>query len=734
MNEDKDDPPEFPQAGVPREKNGESMKPLAGHRVVAYGNMHERPLARFLLSLGAEFMSCASQSIAQASFLIDDLGLDALADSGLDREQIEAENPGLVHVSVTTFGSRSPRSGWHGGELVASAMGGTLRQGGERDHAPVKEALDACTFHADMVACAGAMAAHYARDGNGLGQHVDVSIQGVAFSRGISSVLAWQFDKRKLSRVGYGLNYGKAVVRCVWQLSDGWCFHSLMSGRFGAPANRALSDWIDESGLPNPMSGIDWLSYDRSTLDPTLRAQWEGAIASFFLTRSKADIATEGRRRGINACVVAEPADVVADPHLEARGFWQESDGVKTPAYFARIREGGRVKDPAQAEREDRPGPLAGLRVLDFSWALVGSIATKCLGDLGADVIKIESRKRPCLSRLDVQVSVSRPDNLNDKPWFAHLNTSKRSVSMDIKRPEARELLDPLIDWADVVVENFSPGTMARLGLDYDRLAARNPGIVMVSGSVYGQTGPLASEWGVDGTGGALSSRTFLTGWPDRGPSIPGSVPYGDVIVPYVMVAACLAALQRRRERGRGAYVDVSMYEVCVQQMRDALMAAQTGARPQRLGNADPGVFFQDVFPTQGDDRWVAIAACDAAQLATLHSLAGGTDIAAWTARQRDDELAAELRAAGLAAAVVQDIEDLLTDDPVVTQLDALIDLNHTVHGTFGHVNTPIRFSRDGVEPFRAPEIGEHTASVAETIGGLDDVRIRELIDNSVLT
>src|SRR5208282_5250831 len=108
-----------------------------------------------------------------------------------------------------------------------------------------------------------------------------------------------------------------------------------------------------------------------------------------------------------------------------------------------------------------RPGPLAGIRVLDFSWALVGSITTKILGDLGADVIKVESRGRPCLSRMDVQVGVSSPKDLDDKPWFAHLNTSKRSLALDLKRAEARELLDPLIRWADVIVENFSPGTMA---------------------------------------------------------------------------------------------------------------------------------------------------------------------------------------------------------------------------------------------------------------------------------
>ena len=165
------------------------------------------------------------------------------------------------------FGSGNARSRWQGAELVASAMGGALRLTGEPDRAPVKEALDACTFHAEMAAAAGAMAAHYARGAHGQGQHVDVSIQEVAFSRNVNGVLVWKFDRRKLHRVGGALNYGRATVRCIWPLADGWCFHTLMTGRFGAPANQGLSDWMDEAGLDNPLRGVDWLRYNRSTLD-----------------------------------------------------------------------------------------------------------------------------------------------------------------------------------------------------------------------------------------------------------------------------------------------------------------------------------------------------------------------------------------------------------------------------------------------------------------------------------
>ena len=687
------------------------MMLLDGHRVAALGGMADRPLARFLRSLGAE----VAGPVEGASFVIDDLGLEATEHLGI---------PGsAVHVSVTPFGSGGPRSHWRGGELVASATGGALRVTGEPGRPPVKEAGDACTFHADMAAAAGAMAAHYARGTHGLGQHVDVSVQQVAFSRNTNGVLVWQFDQRKLQRVGGKLAYGQATIRAIWKLADGWCFHSLMTGRLGASANRALAEWMDEELADNPLRGMDWLSYNRSTLPAETRDVWETAIALFFARRTKHEIATEGLRRGINACVVNEPSDVLADRHLAARGFFDTADGL--PDRFAGIVEGSPAALPEQ-RTGGRTGPLAGVRVLDFAWALVGSITTKTLGDLGADVVKIESRTRPDLSRLDVQVSASAHGNFDDKPWFAHLNTSKRSVTLNLKEPASWEILRPLIEWADVVVENFSPGTMAKLGLGYEHLRAINPGIVMVSGSVYGQTGPLAQEWGVDGTGGALSGRTYLTGYAGGDPVIPGAVPYGDVIVPFVMAACTAAALQARRESGRGCHIDASMYEICVQQMRPSLAAAKAGERPQRAGNADPAVLFQDVFPAAGEDRWVAIAVADQAELARLKALTGD-DIAGWTAVREDHAVVAELQALGLAAGVVQDCEDMIERDPQLAARSALITLEHPLLGPFGHVATPMRFSRDKLEPYRAPRMGEHVHEVAGTICRLDSARIEEL-------
>jgi len=709
------------------------MKLLSGKRVALYAMAPERPLPRYLASLGADIVPAPDTpaGLSGVDFLVDGVGLKALDAAGWQHQMLQNDFPGLVHISVTPFGSYGPGAGYSGSELVASAMSGTLRLTGDPDRPPVKEALDACTFHAEMVAACGAMAAWLEVGRTGQGQHVDVSVQEVAFNRNVSSILAWQFDRRKLKRSGGRLSYNKVAVRAIWALKDGWCFHSLMTGRFGAPANQALSDWMDEVGVRNPMKDVDWLAYNRSTLPADVRQEWESAMDLFFRTRTRAQIATEGHARGINACVVAEPADVLVDPHLQAREFWQLDGKIKRPGRFARIIPGEETQ-PQQISPSDRPGPLSGVKVLDFSWALVGSITTKTLGDLGADVIKVESRTRPCLSRLDVQVSASSPASFDDKPWFAHLNSSKRSLSLDMKKPQARDILDPLVEWADVIVENFSPGTMKKLGLDYDSVTALNPDVVMVSGSVYGQTGPLAQEWGVDGTGGALSGRTFLTGWPDRDPVIPGSVPYGDVIVPFVMAATVSAVLARRGQTGRGAHIDASMYEICVQQIYDAFLGVQAGEQPARQGNDDAAWYRQGVWPCRGEDRWIAISVRNEDQWRQLCALAGGEDPGQWTVTLEEYQVMEQLQQAGIAAGVVQDIEQAF-GDPTLQARGALVELPHPLLGAFGHVRTPMDFSRAGTRPYRAPAIGEHNAEIASTLAGLDNLQIQELEKMGVL-
>lgn len=724
---------------------------LAGLSVVELVGGLGDTCSRFLGSLGAQVTRV--ESVRDVGPLL--ASADVLVEYGARPElaTVRAEHPRLIHASLTPFGATGPRAHFRGGELVCAAMGGVLRMLGDRDRAPVKEALDACLFHAHGAAAAAIMLALHERELSGRGQHVDVSVQEVAASRLTNALVLYQFDRRRLERTGQWLQYGRAAVRCIWRLRDGYAFHTLMSGRFGAPANAALCTWMDELGYDNPMRQVDWLSYDRSALPADTRAVWEAALARFFSERTKVELETEGQRRGINAAVLYEPSDVLSDPQLQARGFWvmREHEGrpVQMPGHFLRAQ--------LTAPREVHPPPrrvahpsaaLAGVKVLDLSWALVGSLTTKALADHGACVVKVESSKRPCLTRLDVQVSRSTAKSLDDKPWYAQLNSSKLSVQLDLKHPRAREVLTPLIDWADVVVENFSPGTLDKLGLGYRSLQEHKADLIMISASAYGQTGPLSQSWGVDGTIAARSGRTLLTGWPDRDPVLPGGVPYADAVVPQFMVAAVAAALTRRRHTGQGCYLDVSMLELSVHQTARALLDQQLEAAPTRSGNRDRTVWHQGVYPTRGDDRWIAISLFDEADYQRLCELASGPwppalahdpdqldqRLAEYTAEHDAHTLMQTLQAAGIAAGAVQDIADLVDNDPQLRSRPAWVTLDHLALGPFAHQTTPYHLERTPGRPTPAPLLGEHTEHVCVHLLGLTREHYQELQNAGVFT
>lgn len=282
------------------------------------------------------------QLVTHCDFLVETFTPGYLAQQHLDYHNLAAINPRLIQVSITPFGQSGPLAHYKGGELVASAMGGTLATCGYPDDTPVLEALDACCYHASAAAAMGALFAHRERGLSGQGQHIDCAIQEVAASRNTNNLLSWQFDQRKLPRAGNKIQFGVARVRVVWALADGYCFHSLMTGKFGAPANTALSRWMSEEGFDNPMADVDWDKYDRSALPADTRLEWEAAMARFFKSKTKHDINTEGRRRGIRATVANDPQDVLQEEHLQARDFLKpvtlpDGSDLKVPDYFVRL-------------------------------------------------------------------------------------------------------------------------------------------------------------------------------------------------------------------------------------------------------------------------------------------------------------------------------------------------------------------------------------------------------------
>ena len=399
---------------------------------------------------------------------------------------------------------------------------------------------------------------------------------------------------------------------------------------------------------------------------------------------------------------------------------------------------------------------LTGVRVLDFGWALVGALTGKYLGDHGADVVRVESRTRPDASRVDRRYSKSSATNLDDKPWFAHLNTSKYSMALNLKHPRAREVLERLIRWADVVNENYTPGTMEKLGLGYEYMRTIKPEIIMVSGSVYGQTGPLAREWGIDGTGAALSGRLALTGWPDREPVVPSVGVYGDYVLPLFNTLAVVAALVRKRKTGKGQYIDASMFEVCAQEIAPALLDWEANGHLQaRTGNRIPHAAPHGVFPCIGDDRWCAIAAFSGEEWEAFGRVLGNPPwvkeprfstlelrkqhendleqfVAEWTQKHTAEEVMVLMQAAGVPAGVVQNAQDVLEKDPHLRERELLVALNHPVLGIFGHQTPPFKLSKTQAQVRTSPCLGEHNDYVCTKLLGMTDEEFVELLQDGV--
>lgn len=393
---------------------------------------------------------------------------------------------------------------------------------------------------------------------------------------------------------------------------------------------------------------------------------------------------------------------------------------------------------------------LAEVKVLDFGWALVGSLTTKQLADHGAKVVRVESITRIDLPRANRMTSKSAANNPDDKPWFTHLNTSKYGMALNLKCAPARSVIEKLIRWADVINANMVPGTLNRLGFGYDYVKTIKPDIIMAEGSTYGQTGPIAREWGVDGTGAALSGYLDLTGWPDQGPVGP-NVPYGDVVLPFFIAAAIVAALDYKRRTGKGQYIDASMLEVCVHQITPALLDWETNGRLQtRNGNRIAYAAPHGVFPCQGDDRWCAIGVftdeeweafgqaignpswTKEPRFSTLKSRKENEEaleelVAKWTEQHSAEEVMQILQAAGVAAGVVQTMQDIVENDPQLKEREFLVQLKHPVIGVFGHPTPPYKLLKTKAQVRTSPCMGEHTEYVCTQILGMSDSEFTEL-------
>jgi crotonobetainyl-CoA:carnitine CoA-transferase CaiB-like acyl-CoA transferase len=401
-----------------------------------------------------------------------------------------------------------------------------------------------------------------------------------------------------------------------------------------------------------------------------------------------------------------------------------------------------------------KAGPLAGIRVLDLSRVLSGPWAGQMLGDLGAEVIKVEQPGLGDMFRTQPPQIKDKDGKIAPRESALYLagNRNKKSVTVNISSDAGCELVRKLALKSDVLIENFRAGTLRKRGLDYEALSKENPRLIYCSISGFGQTGPYADKGGYDSTFQALSGMMSYTGQPDGSPG-EGPVRTGpslcDINAGMYGVVGILTALYSRVTTGRGQYIDLAMLDTTLAMVSHQAMAVlTTGKDVGRSGNSSPYAAPTGVYPCS--DKSVMFNAGQDKDFKSLCETLGSPElvaderyasranriknrreldalIGARTRQFTSAELIEKLEARGLAIAPVNSTLDAY-QDPQVVHRNMLREIPHPLAGTIKTVASPLRFSDLPMERYEAPPLlGQHTDEVLAGVLGLDAAEIQRL-------
>lgn len=399
--------------------------------------------------------------------------------------------------------------------------------------------------------------------------------------------------------------------------------------------------------------------------------------------------------------------------------------------------------------------PLAGIRIADFTWVWAGPFCTLQLAHLGAEVIRVESANRTCVTRLLPPWPDGQPGP-NRSGYFNQFNQGKLSLALDLKRSEAVAVALDLVAESDVVCENFAAGVMQRMGLGYERLREVKPDIIMISLSGYGADGPESEFVSYGPAQVPLSGMSSLTGYRGWRPMHVG-ISYGDPTAGLHGAAAILGALLQRSRTGEGQYIDLSQWETSIAVLGEGVVEQSLNGRQQeRDGNRDPEMAPHGVFRCDGTQRWVAIAARDDAEWQRLAAEMERPELATdprfdtiqsrkkhedeleailtdWTREQSAEDVVRRLQAKGIPSFVSMANRDL-AEDVHLNESGFFVRLEHPEVGTRQHLGIPWRMSGTPCEVRRAaPCLGQDTDDVLERVLGYSRERIEQLRRERIL-
>ena len=647
-------------------------------------------------------------------------------------------------------------------DLTAMAAGGHIVLNGHPEDPPIHPAGNLSHKQGSIAMAEAAMALIMHRRRGGACGRITVSLQEAVTFTTLQTASGnwWTWHGMSPSRhipIGAGSTF---------QAGDGhW-----LSFTIHPPHWYRFVNWVDEVlGLEEgELRGEDWD-------DEFWREQHQPEILPWIQRLCQALTVTElhdrGQELGLLVLPINTVEEVAADPHLIARGYYQSVDhpqlGTSLILPRSPIRTRGEQpqakRAPALGEHTDQilnqtapsstptgesPGPhstlyngdvppprrpLDGVRVLDFTWAIAGSLGTRLLADLGAEVLKIESESRidPIRYR-----GVQPPDHfsINTNGTFNDCSGGKKSVTLNLKTEDGIAAVRELASQADLVTSNYTPYRLDRWGIGYDDLRQIKEDIIVCNVAVMGIDGPRA-EWRSYGNGiVAMCGLSWQSGFPGRAPIGLGTL-HTDFTVPYYLAASAMAALDHRERCGEGRYLEIAQYETAVQLLDTDLIEALNGAgeRP-RMGNRSPFMSPHGVFPAAGEDRWVAIACRDETDWRNLCRVIGRADltarveldrldgrqahedeieaaIAEWTRTQDDWTSYRLLINAGVPASPIERLEDFF-DGQDRAMRDNYNPAESPEGPTFQIQQEPILWDGERLPAVRAPIWSEHTEEI----------------------
>jgi crotonobetainyl-CoA:carnitine CoA-transferase CaiB-like acyl-CoA transferase len=717
--------------------------------------------------------------LAGADILIHNIAASERAACAMQGAQLSTRHPRLIIAAISRYGDTGPRSHYKAYELnTIHASGSAILNPllcESPDLPPLKYFGAQAEFQSGIHAAMLALAAYSYRMKAGVGQVIEISEHECMATMLDLSMVFYTYQHLQTSRLGYSVIGPGGAHRCADGLMQIVCAEEAQWHRL-----------VELMGNP-PWAGEE-IFKDRSARGKNVDAL-RLLIEQWSQSRNVRELVDQMQARHIPAAPVSKPSDLYADEHLKARGFFVPlparvpgSPPILAPSVpFKSTSMGWTISRPAprigehnqeilrelaalsarrhEVESPDSApqsfGPLHGVRVLDFCWVWAGPFCTAQLARLGAEVIRIETARHPCVTRLFVTAE-GKP-GLNRAGCYNEKNHNKLSVQLDLEKPRAVEIVRELVRHCDIVAENFAPGVVERLGLGYHRLRVSRPDLIMISLAGYGQTGPFRNYVSYGPIVAAHGAMHTMTTYPGDRPRNLG-VGYADPVIGIFGAWLLNAALIHRERTGHGQYIDVSNLEALEMLMPEALLEyAMTGRNLPPIGNRDRYMAPHNCYKAAGGaEDWVTIAVgtqeqwrslCHAMGMPSMADDLRFADAAArkrnedeldriindWTSQRNRWEVTELLQRAGVAAMPTFTNKDL-AHDPHLRARGFLLDLDHPEVGVRTYAGVPWTMSVTPCGLHRvSPCLGQDTDDVLSRLLGYTPRQVEELRNSGVI-